>query len=190
MKTAGILLAAGRSLRFGDQDKLMANLGGRPLVRHAVSTLVSLSPDILIAVASSDDVAEECDGFQLVRTANSEIQQSTSLRLGILAAQERGASRALVMLADMPFVTTRHLQAVLSNCTDTTASASGDGVRRMPPACFPAKMFPDLAAIAGETGARSILKSLPATSIIVTNQEELHDIDTQADLESAMRSLH
>jgi molybdenum cofactor cytidylyltransferase len=35
-RTAVVVLAAGRSTRMGGPNKLLALLGGRPLVRHAV----------------------------------------------------------------------------------------------------------------------------------------------------------
>src|SRR3546814_17898790 len=48
-----ILLAAGRSPRFGVADKLAAPLHGRPLVQHAATTLSPLTFGRHIAVCSS-----------------------------------------------------------------------------------------------------------------------------------------
>src|SRR3546814_1183356 len=48
-----ILLAAGRSTRFGVADKLAAPLHGRPLVQHAANTLSPIPFGRHIAVCSS-----------------------------------------------------------------------------------------------------------------------------------------
>ena len=101
----------------------------------------------------------------------------TSLALGAAAARELGASRLLVLLADMPHVTASHGAAVLAACTDKHASASlCDGVR-MPPACFPAADFTRLAALSGDHGARDLIADLPADALVEAGPALFTDID-------------
>ena len=50
MSVAGIVLAAGRGTRFGESPKLLALVGGKPLVRHAVEAALGagLAPVLVV----------------------------------------------------------------------------------------------------------------------------------------------
>jgi 2-C-methyl-D-erythritol 4-phosphate cytidylyltransferase len=52
---AVILVAAGRSARFGGDDKLWADLGGRPLIAWPLRTLASLAGVTRVVVVAPDD---------------------------------------------------------------------------------------------------------------------------------------
>ena len=181
MSTVGILLAAGKSRRFGDGNKLTALYMGRPLISHAANTMRSLKLDYLIAVVSGRDVAIKLDGFQHVWPNDSERSLSSSIKAGIRCAYNLGAQRALVALADMPCVTPRHFSLLLKRCSDETPSATTDGERRMVPACFPRRFFPLLLGLTGDVGAQSLLGNLPNDSVIRADIEELFDMDTPHD---------
>ena len=181
MKTAGLLLAAGRSERFGTQDKLLAQVRGAPLVTHAMAALRGIGPDVLIAVTRSEEVAQLFGPCEVVAPEGP--LQGDSLRAGIAAAVRHGADRALVVLGDMPLVGTDHLQAVLARCTARTASATTDGTRPMPPACFPGVLFPALLKIEGDQGARDLIMAIPEDGLVRAGPERLADVDTSADLD-------
>ncbi|WBU52799.1 NTP transferase domain-containing protein [Paracoccus sp. SCSIO 75233] len=187
MTTAGILLAAGLSRRFGVADKLVAPLRGRPLVTHAAATLRTLAPEMLIAVTSNEIVAAELDGFVITQPDEATASQSASLRAGITLAGERGAQRALVMLGDMPGVTVGLAKRIAQRCTDRSPAAASDGRSPKPPACFPAACFSALLDVQGDQGARALLRSLPTDNLIFAEPGELRDIDTLHDLEEAER---
>ena len=98
MTLAAILLAAGRSERFGAQDKLLADYRGAPLVSYAADALRDLSPDVLIAVTGSDRVAAILSDFTIVSPNGPGTGLSDSLRAGISTAHEHGVDRVLVVL--------------------------------------------------------------------------------------------
>lgn len=182
MKTAGILLAAGWSRRFGAGDKLLAPLAGKPLVSHPARALRGLAPDILIAVTSSARVAAELDGFQIVTPDGARTAQSASLRAGIARASDLGAERALVVLGDMPMVGTALMGRILARCTAISPSAACDGDCLKPPVCWPRSCFPALLALQGDAGARTLLRGLPLERLEYATVGELRDIDTTQDL--------
>ncbi|MEM6711844.1 MAG: NTP transferase domain-containing protein [Pseudomonadota bacterium] len=182
MTTAGILLAAGASRRFGEEDKLMASLNGAPLVSYAARALQGLDPDILIGVTRSAGVAACLEGFECVSPPEDNPLQSDSLRVGITKAQEHGATRALIVLGDMPYVAAGLLADVVALCTKTMPSATSDGQRIMPPACFPKASFLNLCELAGDRGAASLLQDLPLTSLVAVSSGLLLDIDTPGQL--------
>lgn len=190
MTTVGLLLAAGHSRRFGEDNKLLVPYRGKPLVSHAADAMRGARLDYMIAVVSDKRVAELLDGFDVCRLTADGLPQSASLRAGILHQSALsphvfadGLSQILVVLGDMPLVTSDHLLAVVDRCSANSASASTDGKRRMPPACFPASMTEDLLAATGDRGAGPLLKALPEDALVEAPKGMLKDVDTVEDLD-------
>lgn len=188
MIAVGLVLAAGRSSRFGPEDKLLADLNGRALAAHVAAAMRAVPLDRRIVVAGSKRVAALFPGFQAVLLDNAATGQSDSLRAGVAAASvpDLTPDRLLIALADMPFVTAEHLAAVLDRC-GATGSASTDGTRPMPPACFPVTMFDALARSTGDKGAAPLLRGLPPQALLRASDRLLFDVDTPEALATARR---
>ena len=62
---AAIVLAAGRGTRFGEEPKLLAQIGGKALVRHVAEAAVSSMADPVIVVTGhrAEEVQAELTGF-------------------------------------------------------------------------------------------------------------------------------
>ena len=189
MRVAGLLLAAGRSHRFGAADKLLQPYRGRPLVVHAAEALRSAGLAPLVAVTASPRVAALLPDFDLAGPEAQKAAQSASLRAGILRAQALGAARVLVALGDMPDVPPALVRDVVARCTDDGPAAATDGVRPMPPACFPASFFPALLGMDGDRGAAHLLADLPPDRRVAALPAVLRDIDTPADLAGAQAEV-
>lgn len=182
--TAGLLLAAGASRRFGAGDKLLADLDHTPLVTHAAAALRATGFTPLIAVVTSEAVADLLDGFTVVRLAPGPTAQSRSLAAGVREALAQGASRLVVTLGDMPRVTPELIRDVAALCPEGGAAASSNGARPMPPACFDRALFTELMRMTGDKGAAPILRGLPPDRLVSASPDMLVDIDTPADLDT------
>ncbi|QBX34375.1 nucleotidyltransferase family protein [Paracoccus liaowanqingii] len=174
MIRTGLLLAAGASRRFGPQDKLLAPLGGRPLVTHAACALRGTPLDHRIAVIANPALVPLLDGFRIVLIPVGG-QQSDSLRAGLGEAGQ--PDRLLIALGDMPDVTAAHLTRILTAATDDLPSCSHDGTASLPPACFPQARLAALQTLTGDQGAARLLRDLPAAQHIDAPRL-LRDIDT------------
>jgi molybdenum cofactor cytidylyltransferase len=180
---AAVLLAAGRSTRFGTADKLAAPLGDKPLGHHAAGTLATLPLAARFVVCRPGPHA--WPGFERIVNARPEAGLAHSIALGIAAARRGGAEAVLVALADMPFVTAAHLARLLDRHDGPdTLVASSDGHHRMPPALFGARWFDALEELTGDRGARALLDRAKE---VVASPEELRDIDTTEDLRRILR---
>lgn len=180
MPTAILLLAAGASRRFGTGNKLLAPLEGRPLLRHAADAARAVPADLYLAAVSDPAIAALLPDFRKV-LVDPDQPQSASLKAGLALAQAMGAARLLVVLADMPRVPTTLMAEILARGATEPAAAT-DGSHILPPACLPAALFPQVAALCGDQGAGLLLKNLRAGQRVLAPASMLIDIDTEADL--------
>ncbi len=186
-KVALVLLAAGRSRRFNDGDKLAEPFLDKPLAYHVVTALERIPFLVRIAVVSETALDFTALGYQVVENPDPSLGQARSLCHGVSAAQEAGAEAVLVALADMPRVTAAHVHRLLDRYDGPQAIiASSDGVRPMPPALFGRDRFEALLSLDGDDGARDLVRR---GHHVVTSPAELADVDTQDDLRE-LRELY
>ncbi len=177
----GLLLAAGLGSRLGG-GKLSAELEGIPLALHAARTLAG-EAKWLVAVCNPSNTelnaALASLGYKIIENGEPERGLSGSLARGIAAAQGDGL---LVCLADMPRVTSAHLDALRQafDASDhQTIIATTCRETRSPPAIFPCAFWDELQATTEDKGARDLLR---AGLAVEAEPAMLIDIDTPADL--------
>lgn len=182
---SAILLAAGRSRRFGVGDKLLAPIAGELLVLHAAARITEMMPGRRIAVCPDEDgaLAQRLTAldFEIVINPDEALGLSRSLACGIAEAARGPQAAALICLADMPFVTLGHLRQLLAQFdpVDAPVVASTNGAAVMPPALFARSLFDRLQAGEGDRGGKALL----ARALLVpADAGELADIDRPEDL--------
>ncbi|MFV9505179.1 MAG: nucleotidyltransferase family protein [Oscillochloridaceae bacterium umkhey_bin13] len=160
----GVLLAAGTSARMG-QPKQLLDWQGQPLVRHVAATALASQLDGLVVVcgavapAVSAALADLAESLHLVVCSDYAAGQAASLRCG-LAALPAGTRAALIVLVDQPLITTELINHMLAHWqAEPTALALVPQYQgqRGNPVILAAALFPELAALHGDTGARAIL---------------------------------
>ncbi len=177
-RVAVVLLAAGRSVRFGMTDKLRAPFAGLPLGLHAARMLGGFGFARCFAVVGATPLDYAAEGFDAIVNDQPAAGQAHSLALGVAAAAD--AEAVLVLLADMPLVTPGHIRALLDRYEGRdTIVASRDEGRLSPPALFGQAHFAALLGLSGDQGARSLLR---AGIAVAAPPGSLADIDTLDDL--------
>lgn len=187
---AGILLAAGRSTRFGETNKLLAELEGTPIVRHSAQVLLdpATSLDRVVAVVGheGDQVrAALPDGVRIVENPHYREGQASSVRVGLQAVHHEYLDAAVFALGDKPTIQpetvgllVRAFQAELGD----PLAAAYEG-RRGNPVLFGARHFDALATVDGDTGGRAILLHSDNGVLVATDDPGVvRDVDTQQDL--------
>lgn len=178
--TVLVLLAAGRSTRFGSGNKLEQGFLGRPLGLHVGTALEAMPFRERIAVTDGSDL-DYGSLFRIVHNAAPERGMAWSLRLGIALAAECGARAVAIALADMPRITAAHVYRLLDAAEgDDAVVVSSDGVQLMPPGVFGRGRFDFLLHLEGDQGARDLVR---AGRHVVASPAELIDVDTPEDLE-------
>ncbi len=176
-KVALVLLAAGRSERFGASEKLSMPLSGLPLGLHVAQTLTGMDFARRIAVVGTGAPDYAAVGLECIMTDKPDAGMGYSLSRGIMALAGNPVEAALIVLADMPFVTKDHVARMLKAFTGQ-ALASSWGVRPTPPALFPRDSFGALSELDGDYGARGMLQH---ARLVRGSELSLTDIDTLAE---------
>ena len=162
MRLGAVLLAAGRSLRFGQEDKLLCDMGGRTMLSRALDTMGALDADVQAAVVSTERAGSiaAAAGFDVVRNDGPEAGLSRSIVLGVLWARAQGCDAVLLAVADQPLLTADSLAELLAALRRTGRVAClADESHRGNPAVFPAACFDELLALRGDRGAKSVLRA-------------------------------
>ncbi|ESQ92916.1 hypothetical protein ABAC460_01325 [Asticcacaulis sp. AC460] len=182
MLPAVIVLAAGLSRRFGESDKLMAEVAGRPMVAHVFDMVrsVEASQRVVVTKAGSGVLAL-AEGFDVVVNPDPEAGMGLSIALGVQAlGPEVGA--AFVVLGDMPFVEASVFGALAAVEADIVVPVY-EG-RQGHPVLFRRACFEALGRLSGQAGGKRLIESgrYQAVRVEVEGNGGLMDLDTPADI--------
>ena len=115
-RTAAVVLAAGTASRFGS-PKLLARLGGRPVLQRVLDTLAdSHLGEVIVVLGDAAEAVEEgiaWHGERRVRNPRPTDGLGSSLRLGLAAVSPTMAS-ALIVLGDQPLLRPDVVDALLA----------------------------------------------------------------------------
>jgi CTP:molybdopterin cytidylyltransferase MocA len=186
MTVAGLLLAAGAGRRMGG-PKALLELDGRTLVQRGVDLLRDggCDPIVVVLGAAADDVRPLVDAQVVVATDWSD-GVGTSLRAGLTALEQQGASACVVTLVDQPLISAEAVRRLLALAGRADAAVATYGGEPLHPVLLDSLIWGDVAELAvGEIGARAWLRAHPARVVPVPCDDtgSAVDIDTPADLE-------
>ncbi len=146
--TAGVLLAAGTGSRMG-RNKLLLEVEGEPLVRRVARRALDagLGPVIVVVGFEADRVVAALDGLAVETVRNAAFARGVagSLRRGVARVPAR-CDAAVVLLADMPFVTSAMIARVVALRRESGAPlvVSRYGEAQAPPTLYARALFGEL----------------------------------------------
>ncbi len=194
-EVAAIILAAGRSTRMGGPNKLLAELGGRPLVRIVTEqALASKAKGVIVVTGHQAELVEKAlHGLNVKFVRNPDFAEglASSVKAGI-AAVPGDADGAVVCLGDMPMISAQlidHLiEAFAPDRGNLIAVPVSDG-RRGNPVLWSRRFFNELMTLDGDIGARHLIAkhSEAVAEVPVEDFGAFLDIDTPQALEAARR---
>lgn len=195
MHVAGIVLAAGQSLRLG-RPKQLLDLHGEPLLRRAVRNALAARFDEVLLVLGhrADDYAMAVGdlGQRVVINPDYADGQSTSVRAG-LAAISPSVDAVLFLLGDQPRVGPDIINAVIARYEETHAPVVMPTYGGVPanPVLFDASLFPELRQVTGDEGARAVVKRHrdEVAHVAVSAGPPPRDVDTEKDYQALLEEL-
>jgi len=185
-RVGAIVLAAGRSTRMGGPNKLLAEVGGKPLVRIAAEQALAsrARPVVVVTGHQRGEVEAALAGLPVAFAHNPDFAEglSGSLKVGI-AALPAEVDGAIVCLGDMPQVDAALIDRLIAGfdpekgalvVVPTIAGKRGN------PVVWSRRFFGDLAQLEGDVGARHLIGSYPeaVVEVPVTGRGALIDVDT------------
>jgi molybdenum cofactor cytidylyltransferase len=185
-RVGAIVLAAGRSTRMGGPNKLMAEVGGRPLVRIAAEEALAsrARPVIVVTGHQRDRVEAALLGLDVKHVHNPDFADglSTSLKAG-LAALPPEVNGVIVCLGDMPQVRAAMMDQLIAafdpqrGALVVVPTINGE---RGNPVVWSRRFFPDLMALEGDVGARHLISRYPEAvmEVPLSGKAALIDVDT------------
>ena len=196
MTVAALILAAGKSSRMGNANKLLTEVGGRPMIARIAETALGSRawPVAVVTGHQGDKVAAALAGLALKIVPNPDyaLGLSASLKAGIEALRDTGVAGALVLLGDMPHVTAATLDRLIAAFERSGGRAiclpEAEG-QRGNPLLWPADLFAEMAGLVGDKGAKELLARHPDRIELVAApaREILADVDTPEDLARARK---
>ena len=185
-RIAAVVLAAGRSTRMGAINKLIAEIGGKPLVRIAAEQALAsrAKPVIVVTGHERERVAAALAGLPVRLVNNPDYGEGlgSSLKAGITAVPA-DADGAIVCLGDMPQVDSQLIDRLIAAFDPERGALvvvpTFDG-RRGNPVVWSRRFFHDLMSIAGDIGARHLIGSYAeaVVEVPVAGEAALTDVDT------------
>jgi molybdenum cofactor cytidylyltransferase len=182
-----IVLAAGSSTRFGS-SKQLATYDGMPLVTRAMRLAESLCGPRSVLVAGNQwrPIVEVCRPLQgfFVNNIRYRSGMGSSIACGVRAVTG-AADGVLLLLADQPLITARHLDQLVMTWTRSPdkIAATSFAETAGPPVIFPRRYFAALSELQGDRGAREILVSAGSHVHAVSLEEAAADIDVPEDID-------
>jgi molybdenum cofactor cytidylyltransferase len=194
---AAVVLAAGQSTRMGAVNKMLAEIGGKPLVRIAAEQALAsrAKPVIVVTGHERERVEAALAGLPLRFVHNPQYADGlgTSLKAGIAAVPEH-ADGAVVCLSDMPQVDHQLIDKLIAGFDPergglvVVPSING---RRGNPVVWSRRFFNDLMSINGDIGARHLIGSYAeaVVEILVAGEAALTDVDTPESLSAVKAEI-
>jgi molybdenum cofactor cytidylyltransferase len=190
-RTAGIILAAGGSERYGS-PKQLAVWNGKPLLRWvAESALSSLLTEVIVVTGAFEEkvveLLKDLPG-RMIHNPEWSSGQASSINTGLSAISPQ-VGAALFLLGDQPQVQTGLINELIKNHWQTLAPVTAPDFegKRGNPVLFDRVTFPALNNLTGDVGGRVIFKDYPPLTIPWNDGSILVDIDQPTDFNKLLK---
>ena len=188
---AGLLLAAGRSTRFG-ADKLCAKLDGKAVIRWSVASLAPLDVVYVVIPPGADAVTQALSRLDVRFVVNlgRDEGMASSIRAGVAALPDE-IQAVVIALADQPRAAESVTRALCERwrAGDAAAVAPLYSDGRGNPVLFGRECFAALLSLRGDIGARAVLDGLGDRVALVEVADAMPaDVDTPEALRALQRT--
>lgn len=190
MTVSAIVLAAGMSKRMGPTNKLLVDLGGETMVRRVVKSVLASKVELVVVVTGyqTEQVETQLKDLNCRLAFNPAYEDGLASTLGVgLAVLPQTVDAALIVLGDMPKVSSQHINRLLK----AYASAQTKDIavpihktQRGNPVLFARRYFRELEKLTGDIGGRSLLQQYRESVCEVPMPDEavLLDVDQPSEL--------
>ena len=186
-KIAIMIPAAGASSRMKGRDKLLEPVDGLPLLLRQARMAMKCGCDVLVTLptgaagAKRRAVLRQADQLNVQIIPDAPEGIAASLRAGAAWAQAAELDALMIVLADLPDLTGDDLRALMRAAMDKPGQvirAVDQKGRPGHPVIFPARLFPAMARLSGDQGARDLLRQEDVAALPLAGDRATTDLDT------------
>ena len=160
------------------RDKLLEPVDGTPLILRAVRAACAASVEVIVALPPRSPRRAWLGDVPARIVEVPERAMSASIRAGVASCR---ADAVMIHLADMPEIGVAEFETLCRAWREDAApilrATDADGTPGQP-VIFARPLFPELAALRGDAGARPVLQSHPVAHIALPGQRATTDLDT------------
>lgn len=166
------------------RDKLLEEVDGLPLLVRQVHAALRLDVPVLVTLPSDQHPRHALvSGTKATSKvpANSKEGISASLRTGAEWAAKNDFSGLMIILPDLPDITSDDLSLLAGlheKHPDTVMRATSADGQPGHPTVIPARLFPAMRQLTGDTGARDILRTEKIRPCPLAGTRAITDLDT------------
>lgn len=185
MKISAILLAAGNSSRF-EENKLVTLLKGKMIAQYAFDLVQNCGFNHIIVVTQYEAIRQLSKTYGYTCVVNDAPEKGISYSIQLALQHIINASDAVMfMVCDQPLLKKQTILKMLKTVDDIHILRCSYEGRKGNPAIFPKCYYTELLHLSSDIGGRAVMKKHPdkIKEIVVENEVELMDIDTQLQLE-------
>ncbi|CAN5601204.1 hypothetical protein BH23CHL7_BH23CHL7_21150 [soil metagenome] len=189
-QAAGLILAAGASIRFGT-DKLAAQLRGRPVLQHVLDAAADAALHPIVVVIARQRAEVDWRGARPVINPQPGSGLSSSVRVGLEALADERVSTVVVLLGDQPLVSPDTIRRLLAEPRDDAhpiiVPRYADG-RAGNPVIVDRTAWVLASGLSGDRGMSQLFAARPDLVRYVSVLGVNPDVDTPADLAALDRA--
>ncbi len=198
-KVAGILLAAGASIRMG-KTKLLLPIDGETLIERVLNEVLKSELDRVILVLGHRAEKIRSVLGQALHNPKLEVIENSQYKKGISSSIIVGLSEAediydhvMILLGDIPHTDSKLINLLLHRYLESRQHIGAVKVKkkRSHPVIFGRKLYHELHKLRGDVGARSLFQQYGDQVCLVEpeNSYDDRDIDTQRDYSEYKKTL-
>ena len=175
---SAILLAAGQSKIMGDENKLVKNFQGIPLIKHSVrNILASFIGELIIVLGHQKEIIEKLidknEKIKFVFNQDFESGMATSIKTGLNHLSEE-TEAFFICLGDMPMVNKDIFNLLIKSKNNREIIVPTYKNKQGNPILFSKSMKKKIMTIKGDVGAKKVLElNKDKTLNIETNDQSI-----------------
>ena len=178
---AGVIVAGGYSTRFGEADKILADLAGVPLVRHVATRLDGVVDELVVNCrpAQVGELERALSGIAVEFALDSTPDEGplAGIRTGLAATE---AEDAAVVAADMPLVDPAFVSYLFERAAGHDAAVPRWQGRLQPTqAVYRREAMAEAATRALSDGERSLVAALSTLDHVVVDERDVREHSTK-----------
>ena len=187
---SAVVLAAGLSSRMGGPHKLLLDVGGEPMLRRVVRSVLGVKPAEVIVVTgfNAEAVVAALDGLpvRFVHNAAFAEGQPGSVVTGVRTLKAF-CHAVMIVLGDQPLLTAQALGRLIEAYATAPEGRSilvpTSGGARGNPVLFAARHIPEIQAGTMKLGCRRLIETYPDQVVLIEMADDAftQDCDTPAD---------